>query len=174
MCANPFMEDVLLRFENAKQLGEGALRQLHRGDWHYQPSPESTSIAVNVKHMHGNMVSRWTDFLTTDGNKPWRERDAEFETTGDETPEEILAWWKEGWGVTLATLRSLSDTDLTREVFIREMPLTVFSSILRQIGHYNYHIGQIVYLARLRRGSDWETLSIAKGASLQYEAKPTD
>jgi hypothetical protein len=162
------------RFDKTRVLGEGALDQLEPADWHYAPDPDSTSIAVIVKHLHGNMLSRWTDFLTTDGNKDWRDRDGEFETDGTETPEEIRAWWDEGWAVTMSALEALNDSDFGREVTIRQMPLTVFDAILRQHGHYNYHIGQIVYLARHIRGPAWKTLSIAKGASKQYKARPGD
>jgi len=127
-----------------------------------------------VKHLHGNMISRWTDMLTTDGNKPWRNRDGEFETTGEETPGEIWGWWNEGWRATKEALAPLTDADLQRTITIRQQALTVFSGIFRQQGHYNYHVGQIVYLARMRRGADWRTLSIAKGKSDEYVAKPTD
>ncbi|MBI1319060.1 MAG: DUF1572 domain-containing protein [Candidatus Hydrogenedens sp.] len=172
--ARVLMEQLHERFDKARVLGEGALDQLEPADWHFAPGTESTSIAVIVKHLHGNMLSRWTDFLTSDGNKSWRQRDAEFETDGTEPPAQIRAWWDAGWTLTLDTLASLDDADLAREVTIRQMPLTVFDAILRQHGHYNYHIGQIVYLARQCRGEHWQTLSIAKGASAQYKAKPGD
>lgn len=169
-----FLQHIIERFEKLRHLGEGALGQLDAGGFHHQFHPVDNSIAVTVKHLHGNMLSRWTEFLTSDGNKPWRDRDGEFLTRGDESPDQVWAWWSEGWDLTLKTLASLQPSDLQREVTIRGVPLDVMDAILRQYGHYNYHVGQIVQLARAYRGDAWQTLSIAKGKSSEYKARPGD
>lgn len=171
--AREFLESILKRFENLKELGDGALAQLNDEDVVYAPDPETNSIAVTVQHVHGNMLSRWTDFLTSDGDKPWRDRDGEFEARGLGV-EATRGLWEEGWACTLGTLRSLRPDDLLREVTIRGQPLTVLDAIHRQIAHYGYHIGQIVLLAKHRRGAEWKTLSIARGASGQYVPRPRD
>lgn len=166
-----FLESINKRFENLKELGDGALRQLNPAALHTSPGPESNAVAVIIKHMHGNMLSRWTDFLTTGGDKPWRNRDGEFECTGEESLQEVLAWWEEGWRVTLGSIGALREEDLTKEVTIRGAALNVVDALLRQLAHYGYHVGQIVYLVRMHQGESWNTLSIAKGASKLY--KPT-
>jgi len=169
-----FLRRICERYEKLRRLGEGALAQLDEAGLHYRESPQGNSVAVIVKHLRGNMLSRWTDFLVSDGNKPWRQRDAEFETTGDESRETVLGWWNEGWDLTMATLAALKPEDLGREVSIRGMPLDVTDALLRQYGHYSYHVGQMVLLARAHRGDAWTTLSIAKGASASYQARPGD
>ncbi|MFM1918778.1 MAG: hypothetical protein RLZZ303_412 [Candidatus Hydrogenedentota bacterium] len=169
-----FLRRICERYEKMRLLGEGALAQLDSAGMHYRESPQGNSVAVIVKHLRGNMVSRWTDFLVSDGNKPWRQRDAEFETKGDESRETVMAWWNEGWDLTMATLASLTPGDLGSEVRVRGMPLDVTDALLRQYGHYSYHVGQIVLLARAQCGDAWSTLSIAKGASEQYQARPGD
>lgn len=165
--ANEFLDSAIKRFENLKDLGDGALAQLSDDDIRYAPDPETNSIAVTVQHLHGNMLSRWTDFLTTDGDKPWRARDAEFEDQHWDKAA-VIQRWEAGWACTLTALRGLAPGDLTRTVTIRGMPLTVLDAIHRQIAHYGYHIGQIVQLAKHRRGPAWKTLSIARGASGIY------
>jgi hypothetical protein len=122
---------------------------------------ESNSIGLIMKHMAGNMISRWTDFLTTDGEKPDRNRDAEFEQ-GKETPEELKAHWERGWAQLFSTLEALKPSDLTHTVTIRGQGLSVVQAIHRQLGHYGYHIGQIVFLAKHIRSTDWKSLSIPK------------
>jgi hypothetical protein len=171
---NAFLRQALTRFEKLRDLGTGALDQLEPADLHYAAGSEDNSIAVIVKHMHGNMLSRWTDFLSSDGNKPWRDRDGEFTCSGSESHEQVRAWWDEGWALTLTTIASLTPADLERDVTIRGVPLSVMDAILRQLSHYGYHTGQIVYLARMRRGTEWRTLSIAKGKSEEYVARVGD
>jgi uncharacterized damage-inducible protein DinB len=158
-----------LRFElrRTKRLGDGALSQLDEADWHARPDEESNSIAILVQHLHGNMLSRWTDFLTADGEKPTRARDAEFEPQGL-SAKDILARWEEGWRVCLGAIEPLTEADLARTVRIRGEPLTVLDAILRQVSHYAYHVGQIVLLARARRGASWKSLSIPKGKSAEH------
>lgn len=155
-------------FRSQKQTADGALAQLTLEDMLAIPHAGGNSIAILIGHLHGNMRSRWTDFLTTDGEKPWRDRDAEFEQPTDVSREELLRRWEEGWDVFLATLDSLTPEDLARTVTIRQQPHTVLEALLRQVHHYGYHVGQLVLLARLRRGEDWQTLSIARGASKGY------
>ena len=119
-----------------------------------------------VGHLHGNMRSRWTDFLTGDGEKSWRDRDAEFEL--EPAAEQVLTLWEEGWATVFAALEPLTDADLEKKILIRERELSVFTAIVRQIDHYGGHIGQIVYLAKWMKGPDWKTLSIARGESKNY------
>ena len=131
---------------------------------------ESNSIAIIVKHMAGNMRSRWTDFLTTDGEKPDRNRDTEF----DEPPRtrtELMELWERGWKLLLSALEPLSDADLTRTITIRTEPHSVTQAINRQIAHYSYHVGQIVYLARHFAGDKWQTLTIPKKKSAEFNKK---
>jgi len=157
-------------FRAVKTMGEGALAQLSLEELQRIPAPEMNSIAIIVKHLHGNMLSRWTDFLTTDGEKPGRDRDAEFEPSAT-TREEILRQWEEGWGCVLKALDALTPGDLIRTVTIRGQPHSVTEAVHRQLQHYSYHIGQIVLLARMSRGTQWKTLSIARGKSKEYTPK---
>src|SRR5690606_34143011 len=129
-----------------------------------------TSIAVIVQHLHGNMLSRWTDFLDSDGEKPWRDRDGEFEP-GDASRARVLELWNAGWDCTLRALDALGAEDLDRKVTIRGQELVALDAIHRQLSHYGYHVGQIVWIARARCGDAWQPLSIAKGASRAY--RPT-
>lgn len=168
------LDSYIKRFKNTRQLGEGALDQLNDADWHRCDGPEDNSIAVIVQHLHGNMLSRWTDFLTSDGNKYWRDRDGEFTAHPQRTPAELRELWAAGWACTLQALEALTPDDLLKTVTIRRQPLSVVDAINRQLGHYNYHVGQIVQLARHYRGSAWKTLSIARGASEDYKARPND
>ena len=168
-----YLESAIKRFENIKEWGDGAMAQLDDEDIQFTPDPETNSIAIIVQHVHGNMLSRWTDFLTTDGDKPWRDRDGEFEDKRLSRAE-VLRRWEEGWACTFGALRVLQPEDLAKEVTIRGMPLFVLDAINRQIAHYGYHIGQIVQLAKLRRGATWKTLSIARGASGRYVPKAKD
>lgn len=167
--AAEFLSSVTSRFREYKALGDKTFAQLTEQDFHQQPNEVSNSIAVIVKHLHGNMKSRWTAFLNDDGEKPWRQRDAEFET-GTETKEEILAMWEEGWSVLFSALENLSEEDLLKTVAIRTKPLGVVDAVNRQLAHYSYHVGQIVYLGRWSRREDWQSLSIPKNASDAYNA----
>jgi len=155
-------------FRSIKAAGDGALAQLSLEEMHRLPAPESNSIAVIIRHLNGNMISRWTDFLTTDGEKPTRNRDAEFEAPSVTSREELLASWEEGWRSVFATLDSLRPEDLTATITIRGQAHSVVEACHRQMYHYGYHIGQIVQLAKMIKGSGWRTLSIARGASKDY------
>ncbi len=165
-----FLESTILLFHYYKKLGEGAIAQLEESDLQRTLDPESNSIAVLVKHLHGNMRSRFTDFLTTDGEKEWRERDAEFQDTLP-TKEAVLQAWEAGWAVVFDTLDQLTPQQMETIVYIRNQGHTVLEALQRQLGHYSYHVGQIVYLAKHFKGEDWESLSIPKGKTAEYNAK---
>jgi len=164
--ANTFTHGFLEMFRTMKERGGGALEQLSPEQLVWRPDPSSNSVTVIVNHLHGNMRSRWTDFLTGDGEKPWRDRDAEFEL--EPAPEQVQELWESGWQVVFDALEPLIDSDLERMVKIRGRELSVFSAIVRQIDHYGGHVGQIVYLAKWKKGPDWKTLSIARGESKAY------
>lgn len=162
-----FMENTISLFEYYKTLGEKAMLQVKDEALWWMPDEKSNSISLIVKHLHGNMLSRWTDFLTTDGEKPWRTRDAEFEET-IRSRDEVMKLWDEGWTCLFNALKSLKADDLDKIVYIRNMGQTAHDAIIRQLAHYAYHIGQIVYLARLANEGDWKSLSIPKGGSAMY------
>ncbi len=162
-----FLKDSIKRFKYYKELGDKTFEQLSEADFFYQPSSESNSIAVTVQHLYGNMLSRWTNFLTEDGEKEWRKRDAEFEIIQC-SKADIISFWNDGWKCMLDTLESLKPEDLTKKVTIRTEPLSVYDAILRQLAHYPYHVGQIVYLGRLLKNEEWKSLSIPKGKSADY------
>ncbi len=158
----------LLRYY--KKLGERAIAQAPDAALVATLDPESNSIATIVKHISGNMRSRWTDFLTTDGEKPDRHRDTEFETP-PQTRAEIVAQWEAGWKITFDTLSHLTDADLTKSVLIRNEPHSVLQAIGRALAHYAYHVGQIVYLAKHFASDKWTSLSVPKGKSSELNAR---
>lgn len=162
-----FLKDSIKRFKYYKELGDNTFTQLSEDDFFYQPNPESNSIAIIIQHMYGNMLSRWTNFLTEDGEKEWRKRDAEFEVT-KMSKEDLLSFWNTGWDCLIKTLESLQPEDLSKSITIRTEPLTVYDAILRQLAHYPYHVGQIVYIGRMIRNTEWKSLSIPKGDSKSY------
>ncbi|NCT95409.1 MAG: DUF1572 domain-containing protein [Chitinophagaceae bacterium] len=162
-----FLKDVIKRFKNYKDLGDKTLAQLSEADLFYQTDPDNNSIAIIIQHMHGNMMSRWTNFLTEDGEKEWRSRDAEFEAT-QSSKEDILQLWEAGWSCLFNALASLKSEDLSANVTIRTEPIKVYDAILRQLTHYPYHVGQIVFIGRMLRKNQWQSLSIAKGDSHAY------
>src|SRR5262245_27938116 len=166
---NHFLVDVLLQFRKYKGLADGATAQVADGDLFRSVDPESNSIAIVMKHIAGNMRSRWTDFLTTDGEKPDRDRDTEFESDSADTRASVTARWEDGWRRLFSTLESLSASDLSRTVAIRGEPHTVLQAIQRQLTHYAYHVGQIVFLARHFAGTSWRSLSIPKGKSKEFD-----
>lgn len=160
--ANLYLQIATENFKQLKASAEKAISQIKddaRLNW--APGEESNSIAVIVKHVSGNMISRWTDFLTTDGEKPGRNRDEEFESTLS-SREELLAVWNRGWDVFLRTLSELKGEDLLRTVYIKQKPHSVLEAIERQMSHYSSHVGQIIYLAKMIQGDEWQTLSIPK------------
>lgn len=162
-----YLSSVIKQFEYYKQLGEKAMGQLGSEQLFQIPSLESNSMAVIVQHLSGNMLSRWTDFLTADGEKEWRNRDAEFEPI-IKNKQELDEAWNKGWDVCLNTLKSLNEDDLEKIIYIRNQGHTVMEAINRQLAHYPYHIGQMVFLAKLLVKGSWQTLSIAKNQSQNY------
>lgn len=171
MSGAEFLRAATARMVMIKQLGEGALAQLDAPALFQRPGTGQNSIAILVQHLRGNMLSRWTDFLTTDGEKPWRERDTEFEPVLS-TRAEIESAWAQGWACCLAALESLKPSDMLREITIRGEAMTVIDAVIRQIGHYGYHVGQIVQLARQLKGSEFSSLSIPRGKSREYRPHP--
>lgn len=163
--------EALHEFRKYQDLGARAMAQLDDETLFRSIDAESNSIAVIVKHMHGNMRSRWTDFLTTDGEKPDRRRDAEFEMEPGTSRADVERWWEEGWAIVYRALDPLRPTDLTRTVMTRGEPSSVLQAILRQVAHYAYHVGQIVLLAKHFRGAEWESLSIPRGKSEEFNAR---
>jgi hypothetical protein len=162
-----FLQDIIKRFVSYKTLGEKTFDQLEEKDIFYQPSAESNSIAIIVQHLHGNMLSRFTNFLTEDGEKDWRKRDEEFETVIT-TKDGIVALWNTGWTCVIDTLKNLQPADLTKTIHIRSEALTVYDALLRQLAHYPYHVGQIVYLGKMVKDGAWQSLSIPKNQTAQY------
>jgi hypothetical protein len=154
-------------FRYYKRLGERAMTQCSDDALFTVLDAESNSIAIIVKHMAGNMRSRWTDFLTSDGEKPDRNRDTEFEAP-PKTRTELMEMWERGWKLLFGALEPLSDADLTRTITIRTEPHSIMQAINRQIAHYSYHVGQIVYLARHFAGDKWQTLTIPKKKSADF------
>ena len=161
MTAPDLLPELVLLFRGQKALAEGALAQVRDDELHVALGPEENSIAVVVQHVAGNQLSRWTDFLTTDGEKPDRGRDAEFEEQGLSRAA-LMRRWEAGWGRLFATLEALTPADLERTVTIRGEPHTVVKALLRQVSHYAYHVGQIVQLARHLAGERWTSLSIPR------------
>ena len=162
-----YLETVKDRFRHTKALADRAVAQLLDEQLRAEPTPGSNSIAVTMRHIAGNQRSRWTDFLTTDGEKAWRDRDTEF-ADGDRTRAEILAHWEEGWRTLFEALDALGPDDLQKTVTIRSKPCSAMVAIERQMAHYGYHVGQIVYVARMLLGDGWRTLSVPKGGSDAY------
>lgn len=165
-----YIEDSLSLFRYYKGLSERAMAQLTDEQLQLAPDAESNSVAIIVKHMTGNMQSRWPDFLTTDGEKPGRDRDAEFESP-PATREALLASWEAGWKCLFDALEPLSDADLSRTVTIRGEAHSVMQCINRQLAHYAYHCGQIVFLAKQLRSSGWQSLSIPRGRSAEFNRR---
>src|SRR5215510_3709856 len=165
-----YIDEARRQFRGHQRLGEGALAQLTEDQLFVTLDPESNSVAVVIKHLAGNMRSRFTDFLTTDGEKPDRHRDQEFELTPKTTRADVMGWWDKNWPVVFSALDSLKPEDLMRTVTIRNEPHTVLQAINRQLAHYALHIGQIVFLAKHLRSSQWKTLSIARGKSQDFQA----
>lgn len=165
-----YLESVIKQVEYYKLLGEKSFDQLTDEQLFWQANEASNSIATIVKHLSGNMLSRWTDFMTTDGEKEWRNRDAEFETETT-SREALLQQWNEGWDCFLNALNSLQEIDLEKIIYIRNMGHTVMEAINRQLAHYPYHVGQIVFIAKLVCDESWISLSIPKGNSNEYNSE---
>ncbi|MBK9733469.1 MAG: DUF1572 family protein [Saprospiraceae bacterium] len=160
-------------FKYYKLLADKAMAQISDDDLFHHTSDDENSISVIVQHMVGNMYSRWTNMFTEDGEKPWRNRDKEFENNID-TREVLLTTWENAWQLLFNTLDSIAEDDLAKIIYIRKEGLTVEDAILRQLCHYSYHVGQIVYKAKQVSGNKWVSLSIARNASEKYNAKKFD
>jgi uncharacterized damage-inducible protein DinB len=165
-----FLTDALKTFRDYKGLAEKACAQISDEEFFRRIDAESNSVAVVVKHMAGNMLSRWTDFLTSDGEKAWRDRDSEFEVEPGATRDALMRYWERGWSCLFAAVEPLGPEDLSREVRIRGQAHTVMEAVSRQLTHYAYHVGQIVLLAKHMRSSEWKSLSIPKGKSARFNA----
>jgi hypothetical protein len=168
--AQHYLTDALKTFRDQKKLAERAFAQTSDEDFFRTIDKESNSIAINVKHMAGNMLSRWTDFLNTDGEKPNRQRDLEFVILPDSTRDDLRAYWEKGWQCVFAAVEPLGPEDLLRVVLIRGQEHTVMQAINRQIAHYAYHTGQIVYLAKHFKSSEWQSLSVPRNKSAEFNA----
>ncbi|MFT3793161.1 DUF1572 family protein [Flavobacterium sp.] len=164
-----FLDSAKKQFVYYKTLGEKAIAQLEPEQLFVAVNDDTNSIAVIVNHIAGNMLSRWTDFLTSDGEKQWRDRDAEFENTL-QTKEEVLALWEKGWQCLFAALNDLKPEQMMQIIYIRNEGHTVVEAINRQLAHYPYHVGQIVFYAKQLKNTEWDSLSIPKNKSKSYNA----
>jgi Protein of unknown function (DUF1572). len=162
-----FLESAGKLFRYYKKLGEGAIAQLSDEEVLRQPNEASNSIALIIHHLSGNMLSRWTDFLTSDGEKTWRNREAEFEEAYPDKKSMMEAWEK-GWACLLGAIDGLKPDDLSKIIYIRNEGQTVLEAIQRQLAHYSSHVGQILYQAKILKGSDFKSLSIPKGDSQKF------
>ena len=162
-----YLNSVKKQFEYYKTLGEKTFEQIPEEKLFWQINNESNSISTIVKHLNGNMLSRWTDFLTLDGEKEWRKRDEEFDN-GIKNKTELLLKWNEGWNCLFDAINPLTENDLEKEIYIRNMGHSVTEAINRQLAHYSYHIGQIVFLGKIIQNEQWNSLSIPKGKSNDY------
>jgi uncharacterized damage-inducible protein DinB len=167
---NNYLSSVKNLFRYYKTLGDRALEKLNEEQIHWQYSQESNSVAIIIKHIAGNSLSRWTDFLTTDGEKPWRDRDQEFEDPHS-SKEDLLALWDKGWQCIYNSIDALTEDDLMRTVYIRSEAHTVTEAINRQLAHIPYHVGQIVYIAKMAAAENWNSLTIPKGQSKAFNTK---
>jgi uncharacterized damage-inducible protein DinB len=162
-----YRSSVIKQFDYYKSLGDQTIEQLSIEELQKEFVEDSNSIAIIIKHIVGNMLSRWTHFLTEDGEKEWRQRDSEFEDTF-QNKEDLIAYWDSGWDCLFKAIKPLTDDDLERIIYIRNQGHTVIEGINRQLAHYAYHIGQLVFLGKLNKGNQWKSLSIPKGASTAY------
>ena len=165
---NNFLQSSIEIFKQYKSLADKAMQQINEEDFYWQANEQSNNVYLIIKHMQGNMKSRWTDFLTTDGEKEWRKRDAEFEQNENPNKTEMLKMWDDGWNCLFNTLELLTENDLSKIITIRSEPHSVMQAINRQIAHYASHVGQIVFICKLLAGNNWQTLSIARGKSQEF------
>ncbi|ASO04046.1 DUF1572 family protein [Arenibacter algicola] len=165
-----YLESIEKQFLYYKMLGEKAMEQLGEEQLFWQYNQEANSIAILVNHIVGNMLSRFTDFLTTDGEKAWRNRDTEFENPFS-SKNELMAYWDKGWAYLIDALSKLSESDLETIIYIRNDGHTVIEAMNRQLAHYAYHIGQLVFIAKMLKNEEWKTLSIARNKSNDYNQR---
>ena len=164
---NEYQNSVKKQFEYYKSVGEKTFDQLDESDLFWQFYEESNSIAIIVNHLWGNMKSRWTEFLTSDGEKEWRNRDLEFESA-IKNRKKLIEKWNEGWECLFDALNSVNDENFDKKVYIRNQEHSIIEAINRQLAHYSYHVGQIVYVGRMIKGSEWKSLTIPKGKSTEF------
>jgi hypothetical protein len=162
-----YLQSALEQFNYYKNLAEKAMEQLSSEQFFWQYNTGSNSVAVIIRHLSGNMISRWTDFLHSDGEKEWRDRDAEF-NNAVVSREEVMNTWERGWKCLLDAVGSLQEEDLNKSVYIRKQEHSVIQAINRQLAHYAYHVGQIVYIAKMEANDQWKSLTIARGMSADY------
>jgi Protein of unknown function (DUF1572) len=167
---NDYLQSSIKQFEYYKMLGEKTFAQVSDENLFWQYNEESNSIATIVKHLWGNMLSRWTDFLTSDGEKEWRKREEEFDNNIT-TRKEMMDKWNEGWQCLFNALNSLKDNDLDKIIYIRNMGHSITEAINRQLAHYPHHVGQIVFIGKMVSGNTWNSLSIPRGKSKEYNAE---
>lgn len=165
-----YLDSAIKRLISYRELAEKTFAQLDEKDFYFQPNETSNSIAIIIQHIGGNMLSRWTNFLTEDGEKTWRDRDAEFETR-QYSREQLLELWNQGWACMLQTLQSLTADDLLKTIYIRNEALSAIDAINRQLAHYPHHVGQIVYIGKIIKDDQWKTLSIPKNKSREVNEK---
>ena len=164
---NSYLESVLKEFNYYKSLGDQTIDRLDEKQLNFRPDETSNSIAVLIQHLHGNMKSRWTDFLTSDGEKTWRNRDGEFKINNP-IKSVLIELWDEGWKKLLDAIEALEESNLDKKIYIRNMSHTVIESINRQLTHYAFHVGQIVFIGKLILGKEWQSLSIPLNKSESY------
>ena len=169
--AASYLDEAFRAFRGYKRMADGALSQLDDREFFHVPDTESNSVALIVKHMAGNLRSRWTDFLASDGEKPDRDRDQEFILTAADTRDDLMRRWEHSWETVLNTLKSLQPEDVARTVYIRRETHTVLQATNRSMLHTAYHVGQILFLGKHLRGAQWKTLSIPRGKSAEVNAK---
>lgn len=169
--ASDYLHDAVSSFKAYKQLADRAIEQVNDEEFFVTLDAEANSVAIIMKHIAGNMLSRWTDFLTSDGEKPDRNRDMEFVIEDNATKEAVLAYWERGWQAVFNAIEPLQPTDLEKTVPIRGEAHTIVQAINRQMTHYAYHIGQIVFLAKHFRSSEWKSLSIPRNKSSDFNSK---
>ena len=162
-----YLENIKKLYRYYKSLGDKALDQIEEEKIHFRFEENSNNVATIVKHMAGNMLSRWTDFLTADGEKEWRNRETEFEDTF-QSKAEMLAYWENGWNCLFEAIDPLTENDLEKVVYIRNEGHSVVEALNRQLAHYGYHVGQLVFVIKALKSDDWKTLSIPKGGSKNF------
>ncbi|WP_019038361.1 DUF1572 family protein [Psychroflexus tropicus] len=164
---NEYQKSIRKQFEYYKSVGEKAFDQLEERDLFWQLNEQSNSIAIIINHLWGNMKSRWTDFLTSDGEKEWRSRDLEFESV-IKTKVELIEKWNDGWKCLFEALDSITKDNFDTKVYIRNQEHSIIEAVNRQLAHYSYHIGQLVYIGRMIKGNEWDGLTIPKGNSDEF------
>lgn len=165
-----YLKIAIWQFKHFKERAEKAIKQLSDDELHYKPSGESNNIAIIIKHLSGNMHSRWVDFLTSDGEKSYRDRDGEF-IDDNESKEYLMQKWEEGWKLLFNTIENLKSEDLNKTITLRQQPLSVLQAIQTEIAHISYHLGQILYIGKQLKDKDWTILSIPKNGSKMFNEK---